>query len=182
MTADDNAALDLRPPPDSERPAPPKTQAAASPLVAGTPIEVTVVVRRRAGATDPSGAAVLTATELAAGSGADPADVELVVTTLTALGAHVRSADPATRLIRLGGPAGRRVDFSNSWPKSSAGPLPGPPGSRDPTIGQVSGSWPAGAGTRAPAARPGPVVADKIDWAPLDRSACHSGSLLFGAL
>src|SRR5450759_1874555 len=107
MTADDNAALDLRPPPDSERPAPPKTQAAASPLVAGTPIEVTVVVRRRAGATDPSGAAVLTATELAAGSGADPADVELVVTTLTALGAHVRSADPATRLIRLGGPAGR---------------------------------------------------------------------------
>src|SRR5664280_2699299 len=91
---DDPPSLDLRPLPGSERPSMPGVTAPATPLPAGVPIEVTVVVRRRAGAPTPNAATVLTPAELAASYGDDPVDVELVGTTLTALGAQVLSANP----------------------------------------------------------------------------------------
>lgn len=125
---DDPPPLDLRPLPGSERPPMPGAAAPATPLPAGVPIEVTVVVRRRAGAPTPNAATVLTPAELAASYGADPVDVELVGTTLTALGAQVLSANPATRLVRVSGPAGRlsRIFGTTLEQVTSEGPAGAP--------------------------------------------------------
>ena len=92
--------------PGSARP----TVAAADltgPLDPSTPVEATIVLRRRA---RPDAAAFagapLTRDELAARFGADPADLQAVTSSITAAGAEVLSADAASRLVRVRGSAG----------------------------------------------------------------------------
>jgi kumamolisin len=70
------------------------------------PIEATVVLRRRAEL--PESAFLgppLTRAELAERYGADPADLSSVTAAAASAGVEVISADPATRLVRLRGPA-----------------------------------------------------------------------------
>jgi kumamolisin len=80
---------------------------AAGPLDATAPVEATIVLRRRA---QPPPEAFsgppLGRAELAARYGADPSDLEAVTAAVTAAGAEVVSADPATRLVRVRGTAG----------------------------------------------------------------------------
>jgi kumamolisin len=66
---------------------------------------VTLVLRRRAALPDPSNAAPITHAQFAARYGADPADVELVTTTVTGLGARVVSVRPDARNVRVAGTA-----------------------------------------------------------------------------
>ncbi len=76
------------------------------PLDPATVIEATIVLRRRA---EPAAGAFagppLGRADLAARYGADPADVDAVREAITAAGAEVLSADPATRLVRVRGTA-----------------------------------------------------------------------------
>ncbi len=70
-------------------------------------IELTLVLRRRAELDDDAiGSVPLTREELAERYGADPADVEAVRSAVTAAGAEVLEVDPASRRIRIAGPAG----------------------------------------------------------------------------
>ena len=78
---------------------------AAGPVPADTTIEITLVLRRRAELPDPAAAAPIPAVTLAADYGADPADVDLVTATVTALGARVLSVHAAARLVRVEGTA-----------------------------------------------------------------------------
>lgn len=78
---------------------------ASGPVPADTTIEITLVLRRRGELPDPAAAAPIPATVLAADYGADPADVDLVTATVTALGARVLSVHPAARLVRIEGTA-----------------------------------------------------------------------------
>ncbi|MEO6880358.1 MAG: S53 family peptidase, partial [Mycobacteriaceae bacterium] len=103
---DENAPLDLRPLPGSERPSAPGLLAAEA-VPGGTPVEVTVVLRRRAELDVAALAQPLSAAELAAQHGATQADVELVVSTLTGLGLQVRSVHADSRRVRVGGTAQR---------------------------------------------------------------------------
>jgi kumamolisin len=64
-------------------------------------IEVTLVLRRRAGLPDPAAAAPVPRTRFAADYGADPADIELVTAAVTALGARVLAVRPAARQVRI---------------------------------------------------------------------------------
>lgn len=72
---------------------------------ATTPIEITVVLLRRASLPAASKAAAISGAALAAQSGADPADIELVGTTVTQAGAQVIQRDPASWRVRISGTA-----------------------------------------------------------------------------
>lgn len=74
--------------PGGEQRALPRSIRAADPVPADTVIEATLVLRRRAGLPDPAGIAPTSRAQFAADYGADPADVELVTATVTALGAR----------------------------------------------------------------------------------------------
>jgi kumamolisin len=109
-TPPDYVPLDLRPLPGSERPPAPGLHAPGTALAPGEQVEVTLVLRRRGEAPDPgrapaAPAAPVAATDFAERFGADPADVELVTSTLTGLGAQVLQVDPASRRIRIAGSA-----------------------------------------------------------------------------
>lgn len=103
--------LDLVPLPGSERnPSRGVTPAAAAESGAGVPpgtrIEATLVLRRRA-PLDPAaltGSSALTSAQLAERFGADPADVALVVGTLSGIGLEIVSTDAASRRVRVAGP------------------------------------------------------------------------------
>lgn len=88
--------------PGSVRPVRPGAQGRQA-VPATTAVAATVVLRRRAAL--PEQPVLLTPDELAEGHGADPADVELVVTTLTGLGVSVDDVDAAARLLRVSGPS-----------------------------------------------------------------------------
>ncbi|HEY6313537.1 MAG TPA: S53 family peptidase [Streptosporangiaceae bacterium] len=81
---------------------------AAGPLDTSQRAEITVVVRRRAGlpAGIVAGPTVLTRDQLAAGYGADPADVDLVRRELGRRGLEVTAVHAATRRIKVAGTVG----------------------------------------------------------------------------
>lgn len=95
------ADLDLRPLPGGEQWPLPRAIRAADPVPADTLIQVTLVLRRRAQLPDPAGMAPISAAQFAATYGADPADVELVTATVTALGARVVAVRAAARQVRI---------------------------------------------------------------------------------
>jgi kumamolisin len=95
------AGLDLRPLPGGEQRALPRAIRAADPVPADTLIQVTMVLRRRAPLPDPAGLAPISKAQFAATYGADPADVELVTATVTALGARVVAVRAAARQVRI---------------------------------------------------------------------------------
>jgi kumamolisin len=97
----------LVPLPGSERPSLPDVTPAGD-LDTTERAELTLVLRRRAELPDSvvAGPAALTADELAAQYGADPADVDLVRRTLTGLGLDVTEVQPATRRVKVAGPIG----------------------------------------------------------------------------
>ncbi|MDQ3899757.1 MAG: S53 family peptidase [Actinomycetota bacterium] len=97
----ESVPLDLRPLPGSEQRALPRAIRAADPVPADTVIEVTLVLRRRAELPDPAVAAPVPRAQFAADYGADPADVELVTATVTALGARVIAVRSAARQVRI---------------------------------------------------------------------------------
>jgi kumamolisin len=105
----DSKPLDLIPLPGSERPAAEGVQPASAPLSPRSEVEATVVLRRRASlsSTEELGAGPigggLTRSEFEQRFGADPADAELVRSTLTAAGLTVLSTDLASRRIRIRG-------------------------------------------------------------------------------
>src|SRR5271169_5147365 len=76
--------------------------------------EITVVLRRRAElpAEIVEGPTVLSHTELAAGYGADPADVDLVSRELTSRGLEVTAVHPTTRRVKVAGSLG---DLSSAF-------------------------------------------------------------------
>jgi len=98
--------LELRPLPGSERPPAREATAAPAALAPDSPIAATLVVRRRAEVPDEVLSSPLPAAEYAARYGADPADLELVTQTMTALGAQVVDADLASRRVRIAGSVG----------------------------------------------------------------------------
>src|SRR6266700_1505175 len=93
--------------PGSER-APLTGAAPAGQLDSSERAEVTLVLRRRAElpADVIEGPTVLTHDELAERYGADPADVNLVLQTMTSLGLEVTEVHPATRRIKAAGTLG----------------------------------------------------------------------------
>ncbi|MGI8577457.1 MAG: S53 family peptidase [Nocardioidaceae bacterium] len=95
--------LDLRPLAGSERPPVDQPDTSLEPLDPAVRIELTLVLRRRAELPDTTGADPLPREEFAASYGADPADVELVKSTLTDLGVDIVSADQAARLMHVAG-------------------------------------------------------------------------------
>ncbi|MDQ1542363.1 MAG: kumamolisin, partial [Actinomycetota bacterium] len=105
------ATIDLVALPGSERPPARGVTPAAAALPAGSTVEATIVLRRRAPMTtaDLAGADLLGThlddEKLASQFGADPADVTLVESTLRGLGLTVVSTDSASRRIRISGPA-----------------------------------------------------------------------------
>jgi len=102
-TLDDAEKLDLRPLPGSDRAPVPGARATGQPLPPNTPIEVTLVLRRRAEVPDSAPAGHLSRSELAERYGADPADVAAVTRTLTGLGVEVVDIQPASRRVRISG-------------------------------------------------------------------------------
>jgi kumamolisin len=76
------------------------------PVAASTPIEVTLVLRRRAELPAERTPGGIDSADLAARFGADPADVDLVTRTVTDAGAEVIQSDPASRRVRISGTAG----------------------------------------------------------------------------
>jgi kumamolisin len=105
------ATIDLVALPGSERPPAQGVTPAAAALPAGSTVEATIVLRRRAPMTtaDLAGADLLGThlddEQLASQFGADPADVTLVENTLRGFGLTVVSTDSASRRIRISGPA-----------------------------------------------------------------------------
>ncbi len=95
--------LDLRPLPGSERPAARGAIAASAALSQDSPIEATLVLRRRAEVPESALDERLSREELAQRYGADPADVATVVSTVIALGAEVLESDAASRRVRVSG-------------------------------------------------------------------------------
>ena len=82
------------------------------PIDPESPIELTVVLRRRAELTeDAVQGEPLTSRELAARFGADLGDVSLVRDAITAAGAEVLEVDAASRRIRVAGPAGTLAEL-----------------------------------------------------------------------
>jgi len=71
------------------------------PVAAGTLIEVTLVMRRRAEPPAQPAPGGIDSADLAAQFGADPADVDLVTRTVTGAGAVVVQSDPASRRLRI---------------------------------------------------------------------------------
>ena len=99
-------ALSLRKLPGSNRGPAPQTTGAGQPVDAGEPVEVTVILRRREEVADAATAGTLTRDELRDRYGASDADIALVTTTLTNLGATIISSDAASRRMRVSGTAG----------------------------------------------------------------------------
>src|SRR5450756_2762520 len=100
-----NEHLDLRALPGSERAPALGAKQAGTPLSADARVEATLVLRRRAELDDATLGSFLSRHELAVAHGADPADVALVVSTLTELGVEVLSTDAASRRVRVAGTA-----------------------------------------------------------------------------
>ena len=100
-----NEHLDLRALPGSERAPALGAKQAGTPLSADARVEATLVLRRRAELDDATLGSFLSRPELAVAHGADPADVALVVSTLTELGVEVLSTDAASRRVRVAGTA-----------------------------------------------------------------------------
>jgi kumamolisin len=98
--------LILQPLPGSERPPAPEAAVAPDPLDPDSLIAITLVLRRRAEVPDEALSSPLQPAELAATYGADPADLELVTRTMTALGAQIVEVDIASRRVRIAGTAG----------------------------------------------------------------------------
>jgi kumamolisin len=95
------AGLDLRPLPGGVQRPLPHAIRAANPVPTDTVIEVTLVLRHRAQPPDPAGAAPISRVQFAADFGADPADIELVTATVTALGARILAVRAAARQVRI---------------------------------------------------------------------------------
>src|SRR5665647_8233 len=100
-----NEHLDLRSLPGSARAPALGAKQAGTPLSADARVEATLVLRRRAELDDATLGSFLSRHELAVAHGADPADVALVVSTLTELGVEVLSTDAASRRVRVAGTA-----------------------------------------------------------------------------
>ena len=78
----------------------------STPVAPDTDIEVTLVLRRRSALPSPeTGATPMSPEEFAARHGANPADLDLVTTEATRLGAQVVAAYAGARLVRLRGTA-----------------------------------------------------------------------------
>lgn len=101
---DTKGLSDLRPLPGSDRAAVPGAVPADSAPSEGSPIEVTLVLRRRAEPPEPAPGGRLSPAELAERYGADPADVATVTDTLTSLGAQVLRVHQASRRMRVSAP------------------------------------------------------------------------------
>lgn len=100
----DNARrLDLRLLPGSDRAPMPDAVPAVGALASDAPIEVTLVLRRRAELPESVLRTRLSREALAERYGADPADVEVVSTSMTSLGATVQEVDAASRRVRVAG-------------------------------------------------------------------------------
>ncbi|GAA4265605.1 S53 family peptidase [Frondihabitans peucedani] len=98
--------LDLVPLAGSERPPAPGLQPAAAALPSDAPVQATLVIRRKnAVDLDQVAQGVPDAAAYLRDHGADPADVDLVASTLTGLGLTVLESDAATRRVRVEGPA-----------------------------------------------------------------------------
>jgi kumamolisin len=95
--------LDLRALPGSERTSAPGIQQRPAPLPADAQIEATLILRRHTELDDASLATPRSRAVLAAAHGADQADVDLVVGTLSRLGVQVVSTDAASRRVRVAG-------------------------------------------------------------------------------
>lgn len=78
----------------------------SGPLAANTPIEVTLVLRRRAHLPAVMAPGGMNSADFSAQFGADPADVDLVTRTVTEAGAAVLQSHPASRRLRISGSAG----------------------------------------------------------------------------
>ena len=101
---DHNRPLDLTPLPGSERePAP--GVSSSEPLPPQTPIQATLILRRRAEVPEEVLSSPLPPDEFAARYGADPADLELVTSTLESLGVTVLDSSAADRRVRVSGTA-----------------------------------------------------------------------------
>ena len=97
--------LPLVPLPGSNRYSADVIARAAVPPVEGAQIEVTVVLRRRAGADQFDPSVRLSREDFAARMGADAADLEVVTATLGGLGLRVLSTDLPSRRVRVAGSA-----------------------------------------------------------------------------
>lgn len=97
----ESAPLELRPLAGGEPRLLPPVIRAAEPVAPDTVIEVTLVLRRRVELPDSAGAVPIPRAQFAADYGADPADVELVTATVTALGGRVVAVRAAARQIRI---------------------------------------------------------------------------------
>ena len=117
--------IELRRLPGSERRPAPGLVGSPAPLDPESRIEVRVVLRRPGGPPDPT-QQLGSAAEFADRYGADLADVRLVTSALTALGVEIAEVDPASRRVRVAGPAGLlgRI-FGTSWSRSPAPALKG---------------------------------------------------------
>lgn len=107
-TTESSAPLELVPLPGSNRPPAEGVQPASIELETEGAITATIVVRRRSFGESPDGsAAVLPPAEFAAEFGADAADVDLVVQTMSGLGLTIISTDPASRRVHVSGQTSR---------------------------------------------------------------------------
>ncbi|MGH3447032.1 MAG: S53 family peptidase [Nocardioidaceae bacterium] len=97
--------LDLTPLPASERFAAPDVAGSLEPLDPQTRVEVTLVLRRRASVPESVLTAPVLRAELAASYGADPADVDLVTSTLGGLGVEIVAVHAGSRRMRVAGAA-----------------------------------------------------------------------------
>ncbi|MFF1635066.1 protease pro-enzyme activation domain-containing protein [Leifsonia sp. NPDC058248] len=96
--------LDLVPLPGSERPAAPGVHAQTA-VEPSAPVEATLILRRRAEVPDAALATPMSREELASRYGASEEDIELVRSTMTALGVTVADSNAAERRVRVSGPA-----------------------------------------------------------------------------
>ncbi|WP_426520072.1 S53 family peptidase [Diaminobutyricibacter sp. McL0618] len=101
---DQNEPLDLTPLPGSERPPAPGLTSSAA-LDPQTPVEATLILRRRAEVPDEVLSNPIPPDEFAARYGADPADLALVTSTLEGLGVTVLDSSAADRHVRVSGTA-----------------------------------------------------------------------------
>jgi kumamolisin len=101
----DKNALNLRPLPGSERrPVPGLTEEPVA-LDPGAQVDATIILRRRAEVPDGALETRMPVEEFSAKYGADPADIDLVTSTVTSLGARVIESDQASRRVRISGTA-----------------------------------------------------------------------------
>ena len=99
----------------------------AGPVNAAERAELTLVLRRRAELPDEivAGPTVLTTAELAAGYGADPADVDLVSQTLTGLGLAVAAVHAGSRRVKVTGTLGELASAFGTTLQLVTSPNPG---------------------------------------------------------